>query len=115
MEPVILIVSITAIISATFLKAKRMNLERDKIRLGLGVVDEPKKKIGFFGKQKEQFVNISSKASKANNGEMDEMKKRMENLETILLDGVESNLMTRESEIQQEMRVLSSRLKDLEK
>lgn len=115
MEPVILLVSITAIISATFLKAKKMNLEREKIRMGLGVADEPKTKRGFFGKRKEHFTNVISKVSTPKNDDMDEIKKRMENLETILLDGMESNLMTRESEIQQEMRALSSRLKNLER
>jgi hypothetical protein len=115
MEPVILVVAVTAIISATFLKAKRMNLERERMRLGLGVTEEPKKKRGFFGKRREQFASITSKNSKADNSEINEIKKRMENLETILLDGMESNLITRETEIQQEMHSLSSRLQDLER
>ena len=124
MEPVILMVSIAAIISTTYLKAKRMNLEKERIRLGVGVGEYPhssrKKNILGFAKGFFTTVNDSSLISKANNfrqkenKELNEVKKRLENLETILVDSLETNTIAREKELQTEINRLNKRLNDIE-
>ena len=112
---VILFIAITAIISSTYLKSKKMSLERERMRLMGGEPLEESKRKGLFGRKKEQITNFVSQNTNNGNNEMEEIKQRMENLETILLDGLESNMITREKELQQEIRSLSSRLKNLEK
>lgn len=115
MGPVIMIIAVTAIISGTYIRAKKINLEKERLRLGVGGSPEFTKKRGLFSRGKDKIsplININQNKS----GEIDKIQKRIENLEVIMLDQAESTPLPSQNEsvILEELRSLSARLKKLE-
>jgi hypothetical protein len=109
MEPVILLITITAIISGTIVRIKKLNLERERMRLMAGQQPE----AGVLQSLRQQLPpSINSKAREA---EYLELKKRLENLETIVVDGMEHQLMNGTgAQVQRELKEISERLRRLE-
>lgn len=121
MEPVILLVSITAILSGTYIRAKKISLEKERMRLMAGggqmsIMEQPApKRNGFFRRAKSVIppININTKGS---NNEVEELKKRLENLETIVVDNMDATLVNGTAQrIQDELKEVSSRLNNLER
>ena len=112
MEPVILFIAITAIISGTYIRAKKINLEKERMRLGANLPPEPPKK-GLFSRAKNAVPPLTIRNTKSN--EADQLHRRLENLEVILLDQADSQMPSNDqAEILQEIRNLSTRIKKLE-
>ncbi|MGB0522075.1 MAG: hypothetical protein ACPGJS_03905 [Flammeovirgaceae bacterium] len=114
MEPVIMIIAVTAIISGAIIKSKKINLEKERMRLGMGIPPEPKRKKGLFSRAKSSIPPLIIKNNTPN--EMDKIQKRLENLEVIMLDQAENvgSSTQNESLILEEIRNLSARLRKLE-
>ena len=109
MEPVILIVAVTAILSGTYIRSKKISLEKERLRLGAGE-PLPEKKKGLFSKAKSTpLITVNNTKSV----EMEKLQKRLENLEVIMLDQAESN-PNNTGDIIEELRKLSARIKQLE-
>jgi hypothetical protein len=92
MEPVILFIAITAIICTTIVKIKRLNLEKEQMRLGNG--QAPKAPLSL-----------------AENREMAELRQRIQNLETIVNLGDSSR--GNEAQLRQQIAELSQKLEML--
>jgi hypothetical protein len=94
MEPVILFIAITAIICTTIVKIKRLNLEKEQIRLGNG--QAPKAPLSL-----------------AENREIVELRQRIQNLETIVnlgdSRGSEAQLRQQIAELSQKLEMLGLR------
>ena len=113
MGPFVMIIAVTAILAGTIIKAKKLNLEKERLRMAGHLPEGEKKKIGFLSKK-----GLKSKVLKSSNSDDSEevvaLNRRIENLETIIMDGFETNTALREAELQAEIRSLSERLKRLE-
>jgi tetrahydromethanopterin S-methyltransferase subunit G len=121
MEPVILLIAITAILSGTHIRSKKINLERERMRLmaGGGVIptmEEPRSKKGIFKRAQEAIPPINLYAKSKDSSEVEELKKRLENIETIVIDSMEGSMVNGTAQqIQRELSEISQRLNKLEK
>lgn len=120
MEPVILLVSITAIISATYIRSKKISLEKERMRLmaggGAPPMEQPKRRKGLFRRAQEAIPPIHLHTKPRDSEEINELKKRLENIETIVIDSMDGAMVNGTAQqIQRELKEVSDRLNQLEK
>lgn len=119
MEPVILIVAVTAIISSTYIRSKKINLEKERLHImALGgerpMEEPPKRKRGFFRRVTQAMPTVPL-ATKAKDKEVEELRQRIANLETIVIAETEGGLVNGTAHrVKSEIRDISQKLNALE-